>query len=256
MTEAITPMLVVHIAGGSVALVAGYGALAARKGSALHRQAGRAFVGGMLVMALGAMVVALGKGQAGNVVTAAFVAYLVGTAVTTFQPEAPRIRRLNGTLRLLALPIALAFIAGGVARLTIAPESQGGVPARSIAVASFLNATVMLLGWWGDVRVARRGAPRGPARVRRHLWRMCYAAFVASGSFFLGQTQVLPAPLRVGPLPAMLAALPLVLMLVFLWRYRDRRRPAAAAPTAGIRLPSGPLAEPGAGAALTPTGSR
>ena len=235
MRTDLTFMLAVHIAGGVVALLAGFPALLARKGSLFHRRAGYGFVGGMLVMALGATVLALGKGQTGNVFAAAFVTYLVGTAVTTFLPDSPRITRLNAALRLVALPLALASIAGGVARLTIATASEGGVPARTIAVASFINATVMLLGWWGDVRVSRRGVPRGPARVRRHLWRMCFAMFVASGSFFLGQAKVLPEPLRVGPVLTTLAFLPLVLMFFYLWRYRDRRSSVVASPAAGMR---------------------
>ena len=238
MTGHMTPMLAVHIAGGTVAVIGGYGALLARKGGRFHRQAGRVFVGGMLVMALGAMVVGVARGKYGNVLAAVLVVYLVGTAVTTFVPDTPRIARLNAALRLAALPVALAFGAGGVARLTVATGSEGGVPARSIAVASFLNALVMLLGWRGDVRVARHGMPRGPARVRRHLWRMCFATFVATGSFFLGQPQAVPAPLRVKPVPTVLAVLPLLPMAFYLWRYRDRRRRVAAAPTTGLHLPA------------------
>ena len=238
MKSHLTPMLAVHIAGGIVAVIAGYGALLARKGGAFHRRAGWAFVAGMLVMALGAMVVGIERGKYANVLAAVLVSYLVGTAVTTFRSDTPRIARLNAALRAAAPPGALAFAAAGVARLTIATGSEGGVPARSIAVASFLNALVMLLGWRGDVRVARRGMPRGAARVRRHLWRMCYATFAASGSFFLGQPQAVPAPLRVKPVPAVLALLPLLLMGVYLWRYRDRRRRVAAAPTTEIRVPA------------------
>jgi uncharacterized membrane protein len=248
MTGHMTPLLALHIAGGIVAVIAGYGALLARKGSPFHRHAGRVFVGGMLVMALGAMVLALKKGETGNVLAAVFVTYLVGTGATTFLPDSPRVTWLNTALRTVALPLALASIASGVARLTVATESEGGVPARTIAVASFINATVMLLAWWGDVRVSRRGVPRGAARVRRHLWRMCFAMFVASGSFFLGQAKVLPEPLRVRPVLTMLAFLPLLLMFFYLWRYRDRRRRVVAAPAAGIGPPNGaweyPLARP------------
>ena len=233
-----TPLLAVHIAGGIVAVFAGYGALLARKGSPFHRHAGHVFVSGMLVMALGAMILALRKGETGNVLAAVFVTYLVATAVTTLLPVSARITRLNTALRIVALSLALVSIAGGVARLTIATESEGGVPARTIVVASFVNAAVMLLAWWGDVRVSRRGMPRGPARVRRHLWRMCFAMFVASGSFFLGQAQVIPEPLRVRPVLTTLAFLPLLLMFFYLWRYRDRRRHVVAAPAAGIRLPA------------------
>jgi hypothetical protein len=235
MTNPMTPLLALHIAGGSLAVIAGYAALVAHKGRPFHRRAGYAFVGGMLVMALGAMILALRKGQTGNVFAAAFVTYLVGTAVTTFRLDTPRIQRLDRALRMIGLPLALAFVAQGVAFLTIATEPQGGVPARTIAVASFVNAIVMLLGWWGDVRVSRRGVLRGPARVRRHLWRVCYAMFVAAGSFFLGQAKVLPEPLRVQPVLKTLAFLPLLLMLIYLWRYRNRRRSVIAAPAVGIQ---------------------
>lgn len=238
MKSQLTPMLVVHIAGGIVAVIAGYGALLAPKGGTFHRRAGWAFVAGMLVMALGAAIVGVERGKYANALAAVLVTYLVGTAVTTFRSDTPRIARLNAALRFAALPLALAFVVGGVARLTIATGSEGGVPARTIAVASFLNALVMLLAWRGDVRVMRRGMPRGPARVRRHLWRMCYAAFVASGSFFLGQPQAVPALLRVKPVPTVLALLPLLLMGFHLWRYRDRRRRVAAAPPTGIRVPA------------------
>ncbi len=238
MTGHMTPLLAIHIAGGIVAVIAGYSALFARKGSAFHRSAGRAFVGSMLVMALGAMVLAFRKGETGNFLAAVFVTYLVVTAVTTFLPDSRRITRLNAALRIAALALALASIAMGVARLTIATESEGGVPARTIAVTSFISATVMLLAWWGDMQVSRRGAPRGPGRVRRHLWRMCFALFVASSSFFLGQTQVIPEPLRSRPVLTLLAFLPLLLMPFYLWRYRDRRGRVVPAPPAGARLPS------------------
>ena len=233
-----TVTLAIHVAGGLVALLAGYGALLARKGSRVHRAAGYLFVGGMIVMAVGATAVAAEQGETRQILAAAFVAYLVGTGVTTFLPASPGVARLNAAMRTAALPLAVAFIAGGFARLTVATASQGGVPAQSIAVASFINAAVMALGWWGDVRVSRHGVPRGAARVRRHLWRMCFATFVASGSFFLGQADSLPAPLRIQPVPTTLAILPLLLMLLHLWRYRDRRRGAVTAPAAGGRPPA------------------
>ena len=217
-------MLAVHVAGGAVALLAGFPALLARKGSPLHRYAGYVFAGGMIVMAIGAMAVGVQRGKYGNLLAGPFVMYLVVTAVTTLAPSSPGVARLNAGLRRVALPLGLAFVAAGVYRLTMAAGSQGGVPARSIAAASFLNAAVMLLAWWGDVRVARHGAPRGAARVRRHLWRMCYAMFTASASFFLGQVQAIPQPLRIWPVLVALALLPLLLMFYYLWRHRGRRR--------------------------------
>lgn len=54
----------------------------------------------------------------------------------------------------------------------------------------------------------------------RHLWRMCFGLFIATGSFFLGQQQVFPAVLRGSPLLIVLAILPLVFLIFWLFRVR------------------------------------
>ena len=45
---------------------------------------------------------------------------------------------------------------------------------------------VMLLAAAGDVRMLLRGGVAGTTRIARHLWRMCFGLFIATGSFFLG----------------------------------------------------------------------
>ncbi len=52
---------------------------------------------------------------------------------------------------------------------------------------------------------------------------MCFALFIASGSFFLGQAQVIPEPLRSMPLLAVLSVAPLVAMGYWVRRVRTRR---------------------------------
>ena len=57
----------------------------------------------------------------------------------------------------------------------------------------------MRLAATGDVRVMRFGMPRGGPRLARHLWRMCFALFIAAGSFFSIRARVayiLPEPSR------------------------------------------------------------
>ena len=49
---------------------------------------------------------------------------------------------------------------------------------------SFVLATLLILAAAGDVRILRFGMPRGGPRLARHLWRMCFALFIAAGSFF------------------------------------------------------------------------
>jgi peptidoglycan/LPS O-acetylase OafA/YrhL len=68
------------------------------------------------------------------------------------------------------------------------------------------------------LRVLLVGRIQGAQRIARHLWRMCFSLFIASGSFFLGQAKVIPKPIRILPLLAIPALLPLALLLYWLVR--------------------------------------
>jgi hypothetical protein len=79
----------------------------------------------------------------------------------------------------------------------------------------------------GDRRMIRAGGLRGPERIRRHLWRMCTALFIAAGSFFLGPVRRIPEPLRI-PALRLIPFLVLATMAYWLWRYRRKRIAPAA----------------------------
>ena len=64
------------------------------------------------------------------------------------------------------------------------------------------------------------GGIYGAKRVVRHLWRMCFGLFIATGSFFLGQQQVFPKWLRGSPALFVPALLPLVLLIFWVLRVR------------------------------------
>jgi hypothetical protein len=88
---------------------------------------------------------------------------------------------------------------------------------------TFFIAAIVGLAIVGDIRVLWSGALRGAARIARHLWRMCFALFIATGSFFLGQADEFPEALRIWPVLIMLALAPLVLLLYWMWRIRVRK---------------------------------
>jgi len=93
--------------------------------------------------------------------------------------------------------LASTAIVGGTRAIGSSRLSPGGVPFRTIGVVSFILAAVLLLAAAGDVRIMRSGMPHGAARRARHLWRMCFALFIAAGSFFSIRARVariLPAP--------------------------------------------------------------
>jgi hypothetical protein len=79
----------------------------------------------------------------------------------------------------------------------------------------------------GDRRMIRAGGLRGRERIRRHLWRMCTALFIAAASFFLGPVRRIPEPLRL-PALRLIPFVVLATMAYWLWRYRRKRIAQAA----------------------------
>ncbi len=68
-----------------------------------------------------------------------------------------------------------------------------------------------------------RGGISGVPRIARHLWRMCFALFIASGSFytqFIVRKVHLPAFLHGSPLLFIPIVAPL--FLIVFWMYRVR----------------------------------
>jgi hypothetical protein len=60
----------------------------------------------------------------------------------------------------------------------------------------------------------------GPGIHTGIAWRMCFAFFIATGSFFLGQQDVLPQSVRGSPLLFVPAFAPFAVMLFWLVRLR------------------------------------
>jgi hypothetical protein len=220
-------LLPIHIAAGGLALVLGAVALLVKKGGPTHRRSGLLFVYAMVVLATTAAIL-------GNVVGGFMTLYFVGTALTTVRPPSPWSRRIHGAALTFAVGLALLAMVGGIRNINSPLLSPGGVPFRTIGVMSFILATVLLLAATGDLRIMRSGMPPGGPRLARHLWRMCFALFIAAGSFFSIRervAQVLPEPFTTAPMRALPILLLFSAMVYWLWRVRGRRTFASARPT-------------------------
>lgn len=215
-------ILILHIIGGAVGLLAGFTALGATKGSRSHRSSGRVFVYAMLVMALSGAAIAALTGVQTSVVMGLLTAYLVFTGVTAISPRpgGPRWALLAGAG--LAALLAVALIDIGRRALTSPDGAIEGLPAPK----AFMFATLATAASASDIRLVIRPRHDRRRRVARHLWRMCLALFIAAASFFLGQTQVLPAVLRAPALLAVPVLTPPFVMALWLWRIRRRPAPA------------------------------
>lgn len=214
------PLLALHVVAGALGLLAGFLALASVKGMPLHRRSGIVFVWTMLAMCAAGLVLTIASGVwvPINGAAALLTAYLVVTSLTTVRPPAAHGRTLHVGLMTLALLVGTIELGLGVTAATSGGRWRG-IPAFPF----FLFAFVGLVGGMGDVRVLRSGALVGPARLARHLWRMSFALFVAAMSFFLGQADAIPKPIRIMPLLAAPPLVVLVAMLYWLWRMRRPR---------------------------------
>jgi uncharacterized membrane protein len=207
-------LIPIHIIAGVIAIAAGFVALWTVKGMKRHRKSGTIFVYSMLVLAGTGATIATIRNQPANVMGGLISIYLVTTGVLT-------LRRRDGVFRWIdtasmAAAIALAFLSTRLA-MQVAQSPTGkinGVPPAPL----FAFGAVAILGAAGDLRMMLARGLQGTHRIARHLWRMCFAMFIASGSFFLGQAKVLPQPIRIMPLLAIPAFLPLVFLVFWLVR--------------------------------------
>src|SRR5688500_1612035 len=213
--------LAVHFAAGLAAIVTGTIALAAAKGSRLHKQSGLAFTWAMMVLGLTAAVIGTYEGIPSQVFAGLLAAYLVFTAMTTVKPLPGIGQRVNVALMVLAFAYAVASLYGGVTEW-VDPAVE--VVGRPRVVPPLVVGTVILLAAIGDLRAMRAGGLRGPRRLTRHLWRMCFGLFIMTGSFFLGQMKFIPEPVRIVPLLLVLAFAPLLFLVYWMWRVRVRGR--------------------------------
>ena len=224
-------LLFIHIAAGGLAIVLGAVALVAKKGGSIHRRGGLVFVYAMLVLGISAAIL-------GNVLGGLTAVYFVGTALTTVRPASSWTRRVNAAALAVAVGIALVDVALGVKAFNAPHGLLNGVPFFML----FFMATVTILAASGDVRLMRFGVPHGRPRLARHLWRMCFALFIAAGSFFSIRARVakvLPEPFTTAPMRALPIALIFGAMSYWLWRLRRRRTLPVL-----VRHDSTPLATP------------
>jgi len=223
--DAAKAVLFLHIGGGSLGMLSGAAALVARKGGRLHRIAGTVFFVSMLTMsAIGATVSPfLPTGflhELPNTIAGSMTFYLVLTSWTA-------IRRKDGGIGLVekaGLAVPLVVFAAGVSFIVIAMNSPTGTIGDTPPQAFYVFALVGGIAALSDLKVILNGGISGAARIARHLWRMCVALTVATGSFFLGQQKFLPLSWHGSPWLFVPVFAPLLLMAFWLVRIRLKSR--------------------------------
>jgi hypothetical protein len=170
----------------------------------------------MLCLSASGAYLAVLKSQPGNLLGGTLTFYLVATAWLTA-------RRSDGEPGIFDWGALLVALAVGAFEMTYgfeAATSQTGLKYGYPPGPYFSFAFVALLAATGDVRMLVCHGISGTQRITRHLWRMCFALFVAAASIFLARQHLFPAFLRKTGALVFLSVLPLLLMIFWLVRVR------------------------------------
>lgn len=186
--------MLIHIIGGSTALLSGAVSLSLRKGSKRHGKSGIWFVASMLVLASTGAVIAVTRVERGTAVIGVLTCYLVVTAWAAARDRSGTAGRLEA----MALPVALGCAAAMLTFGLVGTSSPTGKFDSLPAAFHFPFAALALIAAALDLNFILRRQLIGVQRTARHLWRMCAALFIAAMSFFLGQQDEFPRALQ-GP---------------------------------------------------------
>lgn len=219
-------ILYLHIGAGGVGLLSGAAAFVFRKGSDLHRLAGKIFVVSMLIMsAIGAAVAPfLPTPERASVVAGVLTFYLVLSAWTAFRRPPGRV----GIFEYGLLVTSLGITAAGAYFFWLASQNPRGMLDGQPGAAFVMFMLIGSLAAVGDLRLILNRGVIGATRLARHLWRMTVALFIAANSLFLGQQQVFPREVQKSGVLNAPALLILALLLFWLghvaWGAHKRKR--------------------------------
>ena len=87
----------------------------------------------------------------------------------------------------------------------------------AMGVMSLTGALVATIKW------ERGSIIEGKARIKRHLWRLCFAMWVAAASFFWGPQNRIPEIIRIPALLPIPVLMPVAVMIFWLWRLRAKK---------------------------------
>jgi hypothetical protein len=207
-------LLPIHIAAGLIAIAVGFTALYSVKGLRLHRKSGTIFVYAMLTLAATGATIATLRSQPANILGGLIAFYLTTTGLLTLRPRDGEFQWMDVSSMVVAIGLALLSVKLAVQVSSSPTGTINGVPPAPL----YAFGVVAVLSAAGDLRLVLSRGLHGTHRIARHLWRMSFALFIASGSFFLGQAKVFPKPMRIYQLLAIPAFLPLVFLIYWLVR--------------------------------------
>lgn len=121
----------------------------------------------------------------------------------------------------MGLVLALSITAAGLSFMYIGSQSPtgtvDGAPSESFILFILAGGIASI----GEINVLIRKTLTPTSRIVRHLWRVCFSFFIASGSLFFGQAAFFPDWFNANLLPIALGFYPFMVLLIGVLTYRN-----------------------------------
>lgn len=212
-------LLFLHICAGAISLLSGWAAIAAKKGGPLHKKAGLVFVFSMLFMSASSFVLAYGYSEGLDTLGGGLTFYLVATGFLTVRRKQEYSQAMNVIFMLFgAVLVSYGFFSAYTisSALTVIGNNGSTIDGQPIQVL-FVFTSVALIATLLDLKSLLKPL-NAKQKLLRHIWRMGFAMFMAVTSFFLGQSQVIPEPIR--NVFVLVTPILLTILLIMYWLIR------------------------------------
>ncbi|WP_088330408.1 DUF2306 domain-containing protein [Lacimicrobium sp. SS2-24] len=182
-----------HFAMGTCAVVTGFTALLVKKGSGLHKLAGKVYVLSMLLLCLSGFYLSYVRELQFTFLLSAFALYLVITGVLAARQS----QRTTNTRAKLELAFSGLLCTACFTLSVLGITLNWSYPDREppYEAYAFIGLCVGLF-MLGDIKQLRHGNLTHTLRIKRHLTRIGSSMLIATIVFFLGNNNVLPDSLR------------------------------------------------------------
>lgn len=182
-------LLVLHIAAGTVGIMAGFAAILLKKGQQLHKRIGWTFLLAMLVLGTSGIIIALAKNIPLSMLNGGLVCYLVLSSFITIRAQTSSRSIINRPLFGFGLLLVAGYSYYFYLAVRISPEQIGGFGPGAFAVFGLITFYALC----EDVYFMLCNNMSRKVVLIRHLWRMLFPLFMATAAVFLGQAKLFPA---------------------------------------------------------------
>ncbi len=201
---------------GCLSVISGFTAFAARKGQTIHRACGTVFVLSMVLLTASGLWLSIAR----EILFTVFLSAIAFHTVATGWAAAALERPVGGLTTKASAALSGFVVVGAVHCGMRAAAAPNGMFNELPASAFYTVAGVGFFIFVCDIAFALVNKPTRQRRLTRHLWRMGFSFFLATGIFFFGNNHVLPEMLRY---PAFLSA-PVVAAVLWTLFYMFRIR--------------------------------